>query len=197
MFVAGLFALLMVIGTACAQQELSVWAGGGTDVGTTLCYTVVSANSKNNAQPVLTYISYSSDKAASALTFYNITNAPAAVSGANATTNVPVIRTNGFTAGDIVVLRHKATDTYERRIVGTFYTNNSVPVTVAPTVATAAGDILYKCVTTGAGTIPIGATTNSINGPGIYAGQRGLPLLIDLDGTSAVQINAATATYVP
>lgn len=177
-----------------APEELSVWSGGGTDVSTTLCYTVVSANSKNNGQPVVTYLNATSDKAASVLTFYTA-GTPTSCNYTNTTVSIPVNSTNGFAANDVIVIWHKLTDTYERRIVDTFTSATNITVTVASTAATVPGDQIYKA--TAAGTIPVGNATKELNGTGIYSGQRGKPLLIDLDGTSAVQVNAASAIYVP
>lgn len=191
---AGIFALMMVM-AATASAQLSVWAGGGTDVSTNLCYTVVSAASKNNGQPVVTYLNATSDKSASVVQFYDITNAPTSANYVNSTVTLPVTRTNGFASGDIIVIQHKSNDTYERRVLTASTGATNLVVTVAPTQAVAVGDQIYRCVA--AGYIPCGNTTLSLTGEGIYSGRRSSPLLLEVDGTSACQINAAAAKFVP
>jgi hypothetical protein len=67
-------------------------------------------------------------------------------------------------------------------------------VTSAPTTAIASGDEIWPMTT--AGFIPCGAaTTLSLVGNGIYSGQPGKPLLLEVDGTSSCQINAVSATF--
>lgn len=190
LFMVALLALTAL--PAFALEELPYFAGGGTDVGTTLCYAVVSANGKNQGAPVVTYLNATSDKAASVVQFYSIaTNTTA--NYVSTTTSLPVQYTNGFASGDIIVIRHLSKDTYERRILTTFTGATNLTVTVAPTVALAVGDQVYKATATGS--IPCGATTLSLLGTGIYAGQNGKPLLLEVDSTSAGQINAVAAKY--
>lgn len=192
---SGLFVVLLALLPAVTQavDEIPFFAGGGTDVGTTLCYAVVSANGKNQGVPVVTYVNATSDKAASVIQFYTIT-ANTAANVVSTTTAIPVTLTNGFASGDIIVIRHLLDDTYERRILTTFTTATNLVVTVAPTVALVVGDIVYRAAT--AGFIPCGAATQAIAGEGIYAGQPGKPLLLEVDCTSAGQINAVAAKFV-
>lgn len=190
-----MLALLSLSIPALAQpsEGLTQFSSGGTDVGTNLCYAIVSANGKNLKTPVVTYLNLTSDKAGSVAQFYTA-GAPTAATHVSTTVSIPVTLTNGYASGDIIIIRHTGTDTYERRILTTFTGATNLTVTVAPTVALAIGDLVYEA--TAAGAIPCGATTNlTINGVGIYSGQAGKPLLIDLDGTSAVQLNAVSATY--
>lgn len=189
--------LLLLLGLAArapAADALKAFAGTSTDVGTTLSYYIASAYSENGGAPIVTYVNATSDKAASVLQFYTCTTA-CMVTGVNSTVTIPMA-TNGFSgyvANAILILRHTATDTYERRIVSTATTTNVV-LTAAPTTATAYGDLVYVC--TAAGAIPVTATTKELDGPGIYAGQAGKPLLVDLDATSACQINAISGYYL-
>lgn len=198
LFIAGLAitAALTVPNQAAAQAVAKVYdSRQGIKVGTTLCYSINSALSANQGTPLLTYISATSDKAGSALQFYNVTT-NTDCNFVSTTTSIPVRSTNGIAVNDIIVLRHAIDDTYERRIVTTFTSATNLTVTVAPTVAMAVGDFVYRCATNGA-YIPVGNATVQIIGTvaGIYAGQPNMPLLIDLDATSACQINLATARY--
>jgi hypothetical protein len=187
---------------AIGAPEWSVWSGGGTDVSTTLCYSVVSARGKNGGVPVITYLSATSDKAGSVVQFYTASNA-VTVQAANTTVTIPLsgsaitnVALCFNTNGGIVVIEHKATDTYERRILGASGSDTNLVVTSAPTVALAAGDVIYPMYT--AGSIPVGNATLGLGpGDGIYSGQAGRPLLLEVDGTSACQINAVSAKFVP
>lgn len=182
-----LVALLTCAGVAFGQQNpatdgLLVHSSGGTVVGTTLYYGVISANGKNSGAPLVTGISGKSASATAKIQFYNITNSTAA-NFVSTTTSVPVVSTNGFSINDIIVIRHLYDDTYERRVVTTFTSATNLTVTAAPTVALAVGDIVYKALTSG--TLVWGAATNTIQGPGIWAGQGGKPLLFEIDCSAA------------
>lgn len=178
----------------------AAYSTGGTAVGTTLSYAIISGYSFNGGTPTVTYISGTSDKAGSVFKFYNVgTNTTA--NFASSSTSIPVQQTNGFAANDIIVIQHAATDTYERRVLAAFTSATNLTTTVAPTVALSVGDKVFDCNTNSAATIPVGNATKEVTTAsglgGIYAGQPGLPLLIDLDMTSAGQINTVTAVYLP
>lgn len=196
-----LFALaLCAPATLKADQPVArtAFSTGGTAVGTTLSYAVITPfSSQAAATPVVTYISGTSDKAGSIFKFYN-TSTNTSANFVSTTVSLPVQSTNGFAVNDIVVIQHVATDTYERRILTTFTSATNLTTTVAPTVALAIGDRVFDCNTNSAATIPVGNATKEVVTSGIggvYAGQPGQPLLIDLDLTSAGQINTVTAVY--
>lgn len=190
-----LIAGMALLATSVFAADLTYWSGGGTDVGNTLCYTVVS-RSGVKPTPVLTYLNATSDKAASVVQFYNA-GVPVAASLTNSTTSIFVSITNANTAfttnGGIIIINHVATDTYERRILTGGGTGTNLVVTVAPTSAVLPKDLIYQATT--AGSIPVGAANLSLVGPGIYSGTPGRPLLLEVDGTSACQLNAAAADY--
>jgi len=178
-----------------APDELTVWAGGGTDVGTTLCYAVTSTYSRSGGSPVITFLSATSDKGASVVQFYTAAS-PVQCNYTNSTVTIPVTSTNGFNfSSGIIVIRHWLTDTYERRILTTSTGSTNLTVTSAPTAAVLPGDQIWPMATAGA--IPCGNTTLTLNGTGIYSGQRGKPLLFEVDCGTNGQINAAWAAYVP
>lgn len=188
-------AALLLPRPAAAQpaEGLAVWAGGGTDVGTTLCYTVVSANGRNGQAPVLTYLSATADNATNTVKFYTV-GAPARCVTTNTTVTIPVASTNGFGSGDIVVIRHHLTDTYERRVLDTLTISTNLVTTVAPGESVVPGDLIYKATYSGA-FIPVGNATIGLAGNGLYAGQAGKPLLLEVTGAAACQVNAACANY--
>jgi hypothetical protein len=189
--------LLMGAAAFAVPPAISMFAGTGTDVGTTLCYAVVSANGSSGDTAVVTYLNATSDLGGSVIKFYTVTD-PARATGANTTVTLAVAATNtaAWADGGIVVIRHMATDTYERRILAAPWSTatTNLKLTAAPTTTMAAGDLIY--LGTAAGTIPVGAATKELTGDGIYCGQRGKPLLVEIDGTSLCQINAVCAKYV-
>lgn len=177
-----------------ALEPWPVYATGGTDVSTTLCYAVISAYSVNGGSPVVTYLDATSDKAGSVVQFYS-SSAPINVTGSSSTTNL-ACSTNGIVgvaSNAVLVIQHTSTDTYERRIA---YLVGPTNVAVSATFdsAVAAGDKIW--LQTAKGSIPVGNASISKLGDGIYSGTPGRPLLLEVDGTSACQINAANAKYV-
>jgi hypothetical protein len=172
-------------------RAAETFAGTGTDVGNTLCYYVASAK---YGVPRLSYINATSDKSASVIQFYSAAS-PLLVTATSAAgqTIVSAVPTT-ITNNDIVIVRSIANDTYQRCVVSSVTATNFV-VGANLAFALAVGDPIYKV--TAAGTIPVGAATKELNaGPGsIYNGQRNRPLLFEIDGTSACQINAASGFF--
>ena len=192
-YIIGLVVMLAsLISISTQAQELKAWGGGGTDVGTTLCYAIVPDTGQNGSTPLVTYLNATSDKAASVVQFYNITNTLIAQAAGSAT-NVYVAATNGY--GDNAVVIHKsiASGTLKRLVVYAPTASTNLAFTTTPSPAIAAGDSLFLCVTSGS--IPVGNATKELDGGGIYAGQRGKPLLLEVDGTSACQINAVGVLF--
>lgn len=183
---------------AAPLDELSAWGVGGTDVSTTLCYSVVSTFSRipGGGTPMMTYVNATSDKAGSVIQFYTA-GSPVQCNFTNSTVTIPVTSTNGFNfSSGVIVIRHYLTDTYERRVLTTSTGSTNLVVTSAPGTTTIPGDQIWPMTT--AGSIPVGSATKELNGgSGIYAGQRAKPFLFEIDGTSACQINAAGGTYLP
>lgn len=194
-FIAASF-LVAFSPSAFAIDPWPVYATGGTIVGSGTNYAVISAHSVNGGAPVITYLNATGDSATNRVLFYSA-SVPQAITNVNSTVTLPVTTNiNGFVAGAIVIIRHVAADTYERRVISSV-TTSTVVLTVAPTSATATGDQLY--LATPAGYIPVGVATLSLTGPGIYSGQRQRPLLLDIQsvtGTNAT-INAVAAEYIP
>lgn len=202
----GLAALLASVCLAIAQPTPApspVIAQGGA-TGSTIASTIVSANSSIRGPAVITYVNVTSDKAGSTLKFY-ATSPQVLVTATNSTVTLTVANTNGFTgASAVFIIRHVLTDVYERRIVSSYTGSNTVTATVAPTFEVDPGDLIYPVATSPA-TIPVGAATLSLGvasggAGGLFAGKvdangNPLPLLIDLDGTSAVSVNTVSGFY--
>ena len=95
--------------TALAAPK-SFWAGGGTDVGTSICYAVVTADAQDQGTPVLTFLDATSDKAGAVVQFYTV-GTPTYCNYVSTTTSIPVASTNtlglsrtGATGMEVVVL---------------------------------------------------------------------------------------------
>lgn len=182
----------------------SEFATGGTAIGATNSYGVISMESLNNKQaPVITFISCKfsgADTNAAKVQFYNCTNftqintnvspLPGLLNGATNT----VDSTNGFGIGTVVVLRHKASDTYERLVCNAPQNTNQVVFNTIPLVAPVSGDTIWSQIPTGL--IPAQGGTNFVmSGSGIYSGQPACPMLVDVIGTVTPVLNAVNAIF--
>lgn len=177
-------------------------AGSTNGVNGKTAWAIISANSWNGGAPVVTYVSWGSDLASSVLTFYTTTNKTTSpvlnasgtsfFVGSNGTNG---LGTNGFASGDAIVIQHRANDTYERLTLTTFTSGTNMVTTYAPSQVIGSGDIIYQ-MKSGA-VIPLGVGTNTIAVDNIYAGQPGVPLLMDVTGTAAgaAKLNLATARF--
>jgi hypothetical protein len=196
-FILGAVLSLCAFVSMPVSAQLLSYSGGCGDGNATNSCTIISANGKLGTpgvgQPLVTYINVTSDKSTSKLNWYSV-GAPVACTGPNSTTRIDVANTNTFVAGDVVIIQHVAGDTYERRVITASTGATNLVTWWAPATACAAGDLVYRCTKIGNG-IPVGATNFIWAGTGLIAGQAGAPLLIDLDGTSAVSINCITARY--
>lgn len=182
--------------SARADLGYSQYSTFGTQFNSSVTnYAVISNNSRNGGDPIITYFSATSDLSSSKLQFYSVTNQTSEANGTtNSTTTCTVNSTNGFTPAQFVVIEHIRGDTYEFDTVNTVQNTNQIVLNVAPLNPVLPGDNIY--VENAVGYIPIGATTVSVNGVGIYSGKRNKPLLLTLTGTSSDSINAVSATYI-
>jgi hypothetical protein len=145
----------------------------------------------------VTYLHASSDLATSKIQFYKVVAGPTLVTATNSTVTITVERTNGvYAASGVIIIRHTAQETYEKRILTTPTGTNTLVVTVAP-YTTVPGDLIYLASTTGAGSLQWGIVTNGV-GPGtIYVGQRQKPLLLEINGTASATLDLAGGDYLP
>ncbi len=185
-----------------APPTYKTYSAGSTNAGT-LAYAVIGANSDNAGAPVVTAIDATSDKAGSLVQFYKVL-AEEIASFTNSTVTLPVVNTNAFANSGTVLIRHLYTDTYEKRALTTSTGSTNLVLTVAPLEAVAPGDIIYKVVSAGSGALSL--KTNSftvansgmscqMTGSAIYSGQKGKPLLLEVDATTTGTINGVTARF--
>ena len=169
------------------------FADVGTAIGTTNSHYVITANGRG--RPVVSYISATSDKAGSFVEFWKASSgAQTIVTATNASQAVVWVPDGSkFAANDTVVIRHITADSYERKVVSS---QTSTNITLGSNLGTAiiAGDVIYKM--TQSGKIPVGAATKEVTTTlGAYHAPAGLPVLVQLDGTSACTINLVTGEF--
>jgi hypothetical protein len=205
LIVASLLALVSIIITPlrAAPTDMTVWAGGGATNTTSWAavpHTSRGSTGNTAVSPVLTYLNATSDAAAGKVQFYNA-GRPAVCAYTNLgttiylnITNAMTLATGGFnTNAGVILIYHKASGLFDRRVLGGSPSGTNLVTTVATT--NLVGDIIWPM--TPAGYIPVGAATKEIVGTGIYSGEPGEPLLMDITGTSNSCINAASARFAP
>lgn len=175
-------------------QAADTFGGTGTDIGTTNCYYVASA--LGNGVPRVQYFNITSDKSGSVITIFTPSAEKTASLATNASQAVVYLDNSAttFAAGDCVVFRRIVDDSYQRLTVSSATTTNVTMVqNLGATVAI--GDIFYRM--TSRGTIAVGAATKELNAASgaLINGLSGKPLLVDIDGTSACQVNVISGVY--
>lgn len=190
-----MFVLAMPIAlTARADVESKApFALVGTDIGTNYNYAVIPLF--GNWQPRVQTWDTTSDKATAVLTMHTL-GSPYTLTATNAAgvTNITVVNTSYAVAtnGNEVVLYDPGNRVGYRATLDNAGSNF---ITVSPSLPAQLlpGAMLY--VATAKTTFPVG-TTNSRSATTVWLGEAGKPLLIDLDGTAACQINAVTGDYI-
>jgi hypothetical protein len=191
-------ALAMLVPTAKAAlpDPSSGFGVGTTNAGTTLSWAIVGARSANNGMPSINLLSATSDLSSSVISFWQC-DAITEANLTNSTTTLYVPQTNGVADNGTIIIRHITDDSYEKRTLTTSTGATNLLVTVAPLTTVVPGDIIYHMIKTGKGTIPVGATTLTLNGGSLYTGPRGRPLMVDINGTSSATLNAVGGVYLP
>ena len=183
---------------AALDNPVNGFGVGTTNGATTLSWAIVPARSANNGAPAIQFISATSDLTTSKVQFYRTTAQTQARYATNSTVTLSVSQTNGFASGDVIVIRHAATENYEKRVLTTMTASTNLITTVAPLEAVVPGDIIYRVTTSGAGAVAVGnATVNLGNGGAIYVGQQGKPILCELTGTSTCTLNVVGGSFLP
>ena len=134
----------------------------------------------------------SSDLAASVITFKAGTT-PLTMTKTNvAGTTIDVAATNGFTVADFVIVETKSGSLTNAQIAS--FTGATNIVFTDKVMATVPGDQIYKLGT--ATTLPVGSTSGkNYQGEALFVGQRGRPVQVIVNGTSACSLDSVTAHY--
>jgi hypothetical protein len=181
-------AMASVAVTAMAAPEYVTTSGSGT--------TAVTVYWPADAvrTPRIVGVIATSDKAASVLSIRKGTTAytPVVTNLVTTSTTQWLNTTNGLAANDVVILQ-KASGTCYSSTVASVETNMVTLASGGFGATVALADQIYKL--SAASTIKVGSATVNFQGPAIYAGDRGRPLRVVLDGTSACSVDSATAAY--
>lgn len=171
---------------------------GSTNFNVNPSWAIIPARSANGGAPAVNFIAAGSDLAGAVVSFYKVTAQTVARYSTNVTVTLSVDRTNGFASGTVIIIQHLANDSYEKKILTTMTASTNLITTVAPAGTVSPGDIIYAVSTSSAPSIAWGATTNTISAAApIVVGQRGKPLLVEINSTSAGQLRAVGGTYLP
>ena len=134
----------------------------------------------------------SSDLAGSVITFKSGTTALTITKTNVAGTTIDVAATNGFTVADFVIVETKRGVLTNAQIAS--FTGATNIVFTDKVMATLPGDQIYKLGS--AITLPVGATAGkNYQGEALFAGQRGRPVQVIVNGTSACSLDSITAGY--
>lgn len=171
----------------------TTFSGTGTAQGNTNAFYVAGNYTLTKATAVLKYANVTSDTGL--LQFYALTNMTTIVNPTNSgTTNFTVVSTNNFSTGQILVIKHIATDTYEFQPLWQMTTTN-LTTKYAPISQCSTGDQVWVAGLTGSISAVGTNLVISQSGDWIYAGQYNLPMAISVTGTAKVGINAVSGNY--
>ena len=161
------------------------------NAGSTLSHVVVPASGRDRIR--VQYVSATSDKAASLLTFKAPTKSTT-VTGTSAAnqTVINCVPYAGAAANDIVVLFSAVTGTGIRGVVASVQAGVSITLNANLGLALAPGDMVHRMATFGQ--IPVGAASKETNAPTVFVVNEG-PALIELDGTAACRVNLVAGEY--
>ncbi len=179
---------------ASAQDPRFVFAGTGTAISTTNAHFIVPVGT---GDPVITYLDATGDTSPSVLTF-RTTSSPTVLSAATAAspgTNLTCVG-SAYSAGNIIILQHRAADTYERLVVSTASATN-ITTTAAITSAAAIGDLVWLVTIAGTSSgVTNTAGVQRYSAGGLFAGGRGKPILVNLTGTNTPALNSVGGYYL-
>ena len=159
--------------------------------GSVLSHVVVPASGRDRIR--VQYVSATSDKAASLLTFKSLLKSTTvtATSAANQAV-VNCLPYAGAAANDVVVLFSAVTGTGVRGVVTSVQAGVSITLTANLGLALSPGDTVH--LMSAFGQIPVGAATKEANAPTVFVVNEG-PALVELDGTAACRINLVAGEY--
>jgi hypothetical protein len=132
-----------------------------------------------------------SDLSTGKMTFYTgIT--PMTVAYTNAAgTSVGVAATNGFTVGTWVLIE-TAAGVRTNGMIASFGAATNI-VFAQGVCATTPGDQIYSL--TSPVTLPVGSASVTYTGDALYVGNRGRPVMVRVNGTSACSLDTITGRY--
>jgi len=217
----GLALVVSVTNLLAAPQPYKVFSGSGTALSNnvdTCTYYVAPALTAVKGPAIVSFLSTHTDSGTGTMKYYWATNSynldatNATVSGAGGATNIPLLSvTNGASvvSNAVCVIRHVATETYERN---RFYSGSTTNIIFQYplTTTTQAGDIVYAEQLVAQLQVSTNAIPGAYNnfGPvgsggglasGNMLGNANAPFLMELTGTSIsdqVKIGIVSGFYL-
>jgi len=200
--------LALVAGiTSQAQNNLfggvSGFATGGTAINAGTNWAVLPGYSgANGSTPLVTFLSVRGNAATPiTLQSYYVSSSTFATATNTTTTNF-VNSTNGFVAGNWLVINHTTLATMlesEARLISAVQNTNQIVLTTATTYPVLPGDQVFQETAGASVSIASSASASTVlNGPGIVSGQAGLPLLLTVSstGVGTNTIDAVNCTFI-
>lgn len=178
-------AVLMLGVAAWAQPVYETKTASGTT--TSVCYFATSPFQQARVVQAIA----TSDLATSVLTFKSGTTPMTCAYTNPVDVNFGVAATNGFFVGDFVIVETAAGAITNAQITG--FTKATNMIFKDKIMATVPGDMVYRLGA--ATTLPVGAATKVYSGEAIFVGNRGRPIMVKVDGTSACSLDAISARY--
>lgn len=184
-----LAALTLLLALPARPAELAF--SGGNNLATNRAVAIISAKGNSGGEtPSIRWLTATSDLATAVVTFYR-SGVPVPITFASSGATNRVVFDAGFgtqfaTSNQVLVVRHKAADTYER-MVSLTNSSNSVTFTTATASAVAVGDEV-TIHTADAAYLVGGATVNIQHPEGIYHGLPSRPLLFEITGTTLCKL---------
>lgn len=178
-------------------MPISAFAGNyfselGTDVSTNLCYSIVKPIGDIGR---IEYINITSDLSSSAITFKDGTFKSLVTSYDDGSPTVIGTASGlSYNTNDVIVIYSPSSGNTERLVIAT-RTSSNITTTTSVSFEPVEGDVLY--IMTANGSIPVGAATKEINATGsaVYNGQKDYPILVEVNGTSACQVNLISGVF--
>jgi hypothetical protein len=188
--------IALAISPPVSAQE-TYFSGVGTAVSTNESFVVLKASGDQGGQgvPRVEYLNATADTATGELVFWEAGDPVELTASSSGTTNILRCVGTTFVTNSLIILRHLATDTYERLLVMT-NSATSVTLTNATAAAVAKGDLVY--LLTPGPRLPVGnATKEYAPANPLYSGNEARPTLIRLLGlgTNTVRINLVSGRF--
>lgn len=198
--------LLAALGTALLTATPSfgqAFSGTGTAISTTTSYYISPINSGAGI-PTITYIDANltgaDTNSATALVRFYTPGEKQALTGASASgASTLTASTNGFAANDVLVVRKRSTDTYQRVTISSL-SGSTITLNETLSFALTTSDEFYKM--TLAGYIgnnihqPYGKIVANANGAPIFVGKAGRPTLTEAFGAATPILRNVSGVFL-
>lgn len=195
---------LAILIAAPVASFAQAFSGNGTAISTTLSY-YVSPVTAGSGIPVVNYVDASlagadTNSTTACIRFYRPNAAARVPSGASASGASTITgSTNGLAANDVLVVRFKSNETYQRVTVNAL-SGSTITLNETLSAALTTSDEVYLMTLSGKlGNKfhqPYGKITEQAGGAPIFTGKAGRPLLVEAFGAATPVLNVVAGTYL-